>query len=167
MGETIRALLKKSSRTPISGEAELFLFAACRAQLVQTIILPKLKKGVIVVSDRFMDSTVAYQGYARGLNPKAIDAMNRIAVGAAVPDLTVLLDLDVPTGLARLRDRYRKNGASPDRIEQEDAAFHRMVRAGYLAIARKQARRVKIVDASGPVRSVAGAIWEIVRHAIV
>ena len=167
LGEIVRGLLKKgTTRTNMCAETELLLFAASRAQLVRSVIEPAVRKGQIIISDRFMDSTTAYQGYARGLNMKAVEAINRLAAGDSIPDVTILLDVNVPTGLARLKERYRINHGKPDRIEQEDTAFHRMVRAGYLALARKHPRRIKIVDASGPLESVAAAVWEIVRHVI-
>lgn len=142
ISEKIRKILLSRQSHKLSRPAELLLYQAARAQLASEKIIPALKQGKIVVCDRFYDSTAAYQGYARGLELKLIKKLNEFASGGLVPDLTILVDL--PAWIA-LR-RGRKNQELPDRLEKEKLRFHQKVRAGYLAIARKNRRRVKLID---------------------
>ncbi|MBI4949176.1 MAG: dTMP kinase [Deltaproteobacteria bacterium] len=149
IGEAIRQILL-DSKSEIGPMAELLLYEACRAELVLMVIRPALEAGKVVISDRFMDSTVAYQGFGRGLDIKAIDRLNKLAVGEAVPDLTILLDCDPEAGLRRALARI-ENGKGPkeDRFEREEIAFHTRVREGFLSIAKEE-KRVRVVDASPP-----------------
>ena len=160
-GEAIRAILKDTAMT-LCPEAELLLFAASRAQLVREVIAPALKRGAVVVSDRFVDSTTVYQGLARGLGLDATEAVGRLAVGRAAPDLTILLDIEVRKGLARLRNRTKVTGAGLDRIEREGIRFHSMVRDEYLAVARGSRGRMKVIDGSRDQAAVSRAVWRIV-----
>lgn len=138
IGEKIRKILLDKNNTVISGEAEVLLYLASRAQIVQEKIIPMLKKGIIVLCDRFQDSTVAYQGFGLGLSPKAISLLGELVTSGIKPHLTILLDIGVRRGLQRiLRDK--------DRIEQRTFAYHRRVRAGYLKIAKSEPKRIKIV----------------------
>jgi dTMP kinase len=121
---------------------EMFLYLACRAQIVKEVIAPSLSEGKVVVVDRFFDSTVAYQGWGRGIDPGIIDTMNRIATGGLVPDLTFILDVDPEAGLERLR---RRENGQHDRIEAEEMSFHRRVREGFIELARRE-RRCRLVD---------------------
>ncbi|MCX5715852.1 MAG: dTMP kinase, partial [Candidatus Omnitrophica bacterium] len=114
-------------------------FEAARSQIVEEIISPALKKDQVVICDRFGEATVAYQGYAGGVDVKMIKALNSLASGGLKPDLTVFLDIDTATGLKRARIK----GA--DRMEKKDAAYHKKVRRGYLSIVRKEPGRVKII----------------------
>ncbi len=117
VGEAIRNLLKQDSGDePLCPETELFLFLASRAQLVRQVILPALKKGVHVVCDRFADSTAAYQGYGRGCDLKSVLKMNDFAVQGVVPDITILLDIEVSAGLERVELRGAGTGCGKDRI---------------------------------------------------
>ena len=162
-GEAIRHVLQHDMRGEnMSPEAETLLFLASRAQLVRRVILPELRKGACVISDRFADSTIAYQGYGRGLNVDDLLRLNRFAVGEAVPDITILLDVDVERGFTRLKERNRKKKASHDRIERENILFHRKVREGYLKLARKWPKRFCVVDANGGLNEVEDAVWAVV-----
>ncbi len=165
-GELIRGLLQhETAGEPLAAEAEVLLFAASRAQLVRTVILPALERGEFVVCDRFADSTTGYQGYGRGFPVETVEAINRFAIGPAVPDLTLLLDLDVEAGMGRVLAR-QGTGGQLDRIEQESLAFHQRVREGYLEIARREPRRFALIDASSDSDAVAAAVWERVAHVL-
>lgn len=161
MGEGIRELLKRRDAS-IGPEAELLLFAACRAQLVAEVIAPALRAGKVVVCDRFADSTLAYQSGGRGLPAEAVRSTNALACQGIGPRLTVLLDLPPEAGLARAsaRDQGR-----PDRLEALDIDFHRRVRASYLALAAGEPGRFLVLDAALPPSVLADAIWhEVVRR---
>lgn len=138
LGIRIRELLL-SSLEPISDNAELLLFEASRAQLVDTIIKPALERGAIVICDRFADSSLAYQGYARGIDVNQVRQLNCFATSGLTPDITILLDLSADAGLARQ--------SKIDRISSEDMAFHERVREGFLAVARSEPDRFVIIDA--------------------
>lgn len=167
IGETIRLLLsKKSGQEKMCPQTELLLFMASRAQLVQTVILPALRRGTHVICDRFYDSTSAYQGYARGCDLELITGMNAFAVQNLSPDLTILLDLDLRAGFKRLRCRNRRHGTEKDRIESENMAFHKRVRNGYLNLAGKKPERFCVVNADRPVAKVHADIWKAVRNVL-
>lgn len=157
--EALRGLLL-DPRHKVSPLAELMLFETIRAHHVEDLLVPSLKKGKVVVCDRFIDSTVAYQGYGRGLDLKEVAELNRIATRRLRPDLTIVLDLAPELGLARIR--HKKSGRSTDRMEREALAFHRKVRQGFHKIARQEPNRVKVVDASGSVEQVQEEIRRIV-----
>jgi dTMP kinase len=128
-----------SKKNHITAESELFLYLAARADLVKKIIAPALNKGVIVLCDRFYDSTVAYQGYGRGLDIDLIGELNHLAVGRYEPDITFLIDVDYKTSLKR-RKKQR------DRLESESMAFFNRVRKGFLKIAQRERKRVIVLD---------------------
>lgn len=134
--------------------AELLLYSAARAQHTAELIKPNLQKGKIVLCERYTDATVAYQGYGRKLDLKFIKKLNRIVTGGLVPDLTILLDVPVEIGLKRIKTR--------DRLESENLSFHRRVRKGYLAIARANPKRVKIIDSSGNIQNIHKKITDLV-----
>lgn len=163
VGEAIRDVIQHDKRSEnLSSETETLLFLASRAQLVQTVIRPAMAKGCCVISDRFADSTIAYQGYGRGMDVKSLLRLNKFATGETVPDLTLLLDVDVKRGFMRLRERNRKNNAGHDRIERESLMFHEKVRKGYLKLAGKWPGRFRIIDAGRNVDQVAESIWAVV-----
>lgn len=166
-GEAIRRIVKgEGDEMAICPEAEMLLFAASRAQLVREVIMPALKRGDVVVSDRFADSTTVYQGMARGLDMADVAALNRLVMSTAVPDLTLLLDVDVRTGLKRLESRSGKHNIRCDRIERENAGFHRKVREGYRSLARKSRGRIRVIDGSRDEDAVAESVWEAVSDVI-
>lgn len=162
-GEIIREILQHDrSQEAISPEAEILLFAASRAQLVRQVVLPALNAGECVVCDRYSDSTTAYQGYGRRLDLNSIQEINSMAVGLAIPDVTLLMDIDVKLGFERLHHRQMATGAGQDRMEREDIAFHERVRKGYLELAGKSPDRFHVLDASQNADAVAATVWGIV-----
>jgi dTMP kinase len=158
-GEAIRAIFLDPA-VSLHAAAELLLVLADRAQHVREKLKPALAAGEIVLSDRYSDSTVAYQGYGRGLDLKLLDELNRLASDGARPDLTIVLDLDVETGLERTRARVRGDVRGPDRFEGEQVEFHRRVRQGFLTIVRDEPDRVRTIDATAPVAEITALIVE-------
>lgn len=150
LGDRIRELLLNRGGFDISGEAEVFLFAAARAQHTDAVILPALEAGKIVLCDRFSDATIAYQAYGRGLPQEPVREICRFASRGLVPHLTILFDLPVEAGLERAFRRIAgcEGNLREDRFEREHLDFHRRIREGYLAIARQEPGRLKVVDAS-------------------
>jgi len=141
--------------------AELLLFEAARAQHVAEVLRPALDAGAIVLCDRFTDSSIAYQGYGRGLSLADVETCNQIACAGLKPDLTLLLDLPAETGLARA-ERAHRSGKLHDSIGGESLEFHRRVRAGFLALARQEPERIKVLDASAALEAVTDAAWRLV-----
>jgi dTMP kinase len=156
VGEAIRQILLDPQHVGLDARAELLLYEASRAQLVADIIEPALDWGEVVLCDRFYDSTTAYQGYARGLPLGEIARLNDIATSGLEPDLTIVIDVDPATVLARA---VTASGRA-DRLELEDVAFHERVREGFLAVARAEPQRVVVVDGSGSVEEVAARVWD-------
>jgi len=158
--EEIRDILKtpRPDETVDSG-TEALLFIASRRQIAREVILPALDKGVCVLCDRFADSTTAYQAYGRGLDLKMIRTMNDFAIGEAVPDLTVLLDIPVDESMKRVEARCREMGIERDRIEMEKVSFHEKVRQGYLTMARNEENRFMILDSTMDGDTVHNSIW--------
>ncbi|MGB3139020.1 MAG: dTMP kinase [Nodosilinea sp.] len=150
-------LLGYQGRAAMASRAELLLYAADRAQHVEEVIKPALAEDCWVLCDRFIDSTVAYQGYGRGLDLALIDQLNDVAAGGLVPDLTLWLKLDAATGLARTRNR-----GEADRIEQADLSFHQRVQEGFEALAQLHPERIVAIDADHAVASVAADIYRVV-----
>ncbi len=153
VGAAIRDLVLHSE-VDVDTVSELLLFAADRAQHVRTLIQPALEVGKIVISDRFYDSTRAYQGYGRGTDKDLIDRATSLATDGLAPDLTVLMDIDVETS------RSRSNRRDDDRIEQNSNAFHDRVRNGFLRIAEEERSRVLTIDGSQAMEDVADLILE-------
>jgi len=137
ISEAVRKILLHRNNKAMGDVCELFLFLAARAQIVEEIIKPALKKGYVVICDRFHDATVAYQGYGAGLDLKLIEEMGNLATKGIKPDLTVLLDVETKRGL-------RRAGAK-DRIETKSLEFHKRVRGGYLALAEREPERIKVI----------------------
>jgi dTMP kinase len=144
IGKEIRALLLHKSDARLAKRCELLLFLADRAQHVEELILPSLKKGKIVLCDRFNDSTIAYQGGARGLNIDLVGSLCRFASSALEPDLTLYLDIDPRIGF----ERAKRAGLVKDRIESETLKFHQNIRKAFKQIAKKDPKRFIVVDAS-------------------
>jgi len=143
LGEEIRSLLLHSA-TSVGGLAELFLILADRAQHVESLIQPALRAGEVVLCDRFADSTLAYQAYGRELPLEAVRAVESVARQGVLPDLTFVLDCPIEIGLARTR--RRRGHTAADRFEGEEASFHERVRQGFLALARDDPRRIRVID---------------------
>lgn len=158
LSELIRTLLKDEAEDPPVDRAELLLFLAARAQLVRNVIAPALEAGTWVISDRFSDSTVAYQGYGRGLPVDFVRQANDFACEGLRPDLTFLLDLDPETAERRMRGREAATNTSADRIERAGSGFHARLRKGFLELAAADAPRFSVVDASKSPDEVAGVV---------
>jgi dTMP kinase len=152
ISELIRNILLDKNNKEMSRVTELLLYLAARAQLVHEKILPALKEGKVVICDRFEDSTRAYQGYGRNLSLDAIEEASRLVRGALKPDLTFVLDVDIARGL--------KRGGRHDRIECEALSFHERVRRGFLELAKKEPKRMVVLDTSRPVEWVSEKVWE-------
>lgn len=148
LGEQIRALVL-AQRALETDLTELLLFEAARAQLVATVIRPALARGAVVVCDRFAASSVAYQGFGRGMGREIVERANAIATGGLMPDLTLLLDLPADEGLAR-----RAGAGTENHFDRETLAFHERVRAGYHDIARESPDTWRVIDASQPFDAV-------------
>jgi dTMP kinase len=149
IGDQIRKILLDPANKALDPSAELLLYAASRAQHLSEVILPAFAAGTIVLCDRFSDATLAYQGYGRGLDREMIRGLERIVTAGMRPDLTVLLDIDAAAGLARARGRNNSRGLEGEaRFENEEITFHERVRQGYLALARQEPGRIRVVDAS-------------------
>ncbi len=154
LGKKISRWLKWTYDVDISPLAELLLFNASRAQLIGELISPNLEEGKVVICDRYTDSTVAYQGYGRGLDLEMVGAINDAATRGLKPGLTVLLDVPVEEGLARKRAKGR------DRFEREELVFHQRVRDGYLKLAAGESGRWLVIDASQSKAEVSQIIWQ-------
>ena len=146
VAEKIRELILDPANKALTGRAEMLLYAASRAQHVEEKILPALAEGKVVLSDRFTDSSIAYQAYGRGLGDMVAE-VNRIATGGKEPDLTIFLNITPAAGMAR---KNNQDGHVLDRLELEKAAFHETVYEGYLALARESGRRIAEIDADRP-----------------
>ena len=153
LGDELRKVLKKKQGSSISPQAELFLVAASRVQLVAEVIRPALEEGKVVICDRFTYSTLVYQGYGRGLELSFVETVNNIATQNLKPDLAILLDIVPEQGLARKRSLR-------DRFELEDLSFHRRVRGGYLKMVAAESEHWLVIDASLPKAKIAGIIWD-------
>lgn len=156
IGEAIRHLLLNPDFREMTPMTELLLYMASRAQHVEEVIRPKVAEGVCVISDRYWDSTTAYQGAARKIAADKIEALHQIAIEGYKPSLTFLLDIPVEEGIRRIQKRKQL-----DRLEREESAFHQRVRDGYLALAAREPERIRILDGLRPVEKIHG---EIVNH---
>lgn len=149
LGRAIRPILLDARTRSLNIRAELYLFLADRAQHVAEVIRPALEAGQIVLCDRYTDSTLAYQGYGRGLDPEKLRRINEMATGGLVPDLTLLMDLPVGLGLERAGLRNQRLGTvlSEGRFDAESMDFHERVRQGYLALAEEEPQRIACINA--------------------
>ena len=153
ISEAIRRLLLDPSHTEMKPETEMLLYASARAQLVHEVIGPAIESGKAVISDRFVDSSVVYQGIARGLGIDTVYAVNRPAIGNYLPDVTFLLDLSAETGIAR-----KKEQAELDRMEREALDFHKKVAEGYRTLATRDPERIFKIDATLPIEVICDMI---------
>ena len=166
LGERLRPLIK--GEAPASPMAGLLMFEAARAELVQEVIRPALDAGTIVVTDRFYDSTTAYQGFGRGMDMEIIENLNRIATGGLEPHITLLLDIEPADALARVGSQpgaqpgKRIDPSDQQRFEEQPLEFHERVAEGYRALAREEPSRWFVIDASRPVDQIAERVWSVV-----
>jgi dTMP kinase len=158
LAERMRSILLDNSLESIAPESEAWLILAARRQHVDHVIKPALARGMIVVCDRFSDSTMAYQGYGRGLNLRVLRTMNDWATGKLVPHLTLLFDLPVAVGLRRRRGQ----ASAQNRLDREAERFHEKVRRGFHALARHEPRRIIMIDASPSIESVERKVEQLI-----
>jgi dTMP kinase len=165
IGRKIGDILFNREHYYMCAEAEVFLFCAARAQHVREMIMPAINQNKVVLCDRFSDATYAYQGAARGLNPEFIKLINDYSSMSLKPDLTLLFDLPVETGLKRAtdRDNLLKDSSSSDRFEKESLNFHNKVREGYLDILKNEPARVRLIDAARDIDTIQ---QEVLRHIV-
>jgi dTMP kinase len=160
LGERIRPLVLGGTAVPLEPWTEALLFTAARAQLVAEVILPRLKRGEVIISDRFSDSTLAYQGYGRGLDRETLRSLQEVATAGLEPDLTIFFNLPPEVGLRRIPH------SEQDRLDQETIAFHMRVHEGYQALALANPDRWREVDASAEPHLVADAVHDYVKQAM-
>ncbi len=158
LGEYIRKILLNYDGV-VSDRCESFLFLADRAQNIDVIVKPAIEEGKIILCDRHTDSTVAYQGYGRGLDLDEIDMLNNLATGNKKPDLTLVFDVDIETSMKRV-------GQEKDRMEKSGNEFFNRVREGYLTIAKKEPDRVKVIDSTKSIAEVQDEVIKIVENYI-
>jgi dTMP kinase len=161
IGRDIRAILLNARNHHLRPTAELLLYFASRAQNVEEVIQPALERGAIVLSDRFTDSTLVYQGVGRGLGADVVRQLHTIACGSLMPDLTLLIDIDPRLTLERTTKR-----AAQDRLDGESLDFHTRVREGYFQLAATEPGRVRIVDGSRDIDTVAAALWPLAEEVL-
>jgi dTMP kinase len=159
----IRRILLDSANQELSPRAELLLYFASRAQNVDEVIRPALERGEIVLSDRFTDSSLVYQGYGRGLGADAVAALDRVACGGLKPDLTILVDVDAESSLARARARNEAEPHCETRMDDQSLDFHRAVYRAYHALAEAEPERVKVVNGRVDIDTIERGVWEVVR----
>jgi len=147
IAERIRRILLSKKNREMTALTELLLYEAARSQLTQRVILPALKEGKVVICDRYSDSSLAYQGYGRGLDKRMIKNLSHVSTLGLLPDLTLLLDVSVATSLKRRKRERRKK----DRLERERFEFHQRIREGYLSLARQNRKRIKVVDGTASI----------------
>ena len=164
LSEEIRRLIKDQTTDAPCDRSELLLFLAARAQLVKNVIRPALEAGKWVVSDRFSDSTLAYQGYGRGLPLDVLRVANDFACDGLKPDLTFLLDVAPDVAAARMRRREAATNTTADRLERAGEEFHARLRAGFAELAKAEPERIVTVDANGSVDEVWEGIWKSMRR---
>ena len=144
IGDQIREVIMRMDNKSMNPRTEILLFCAARAQIVAEVIRPQLERGAVVLSDRYADSTLAYQGYGHGIDLGTLQSILNFATGGLKPDLTLLFDVDVETGLSR----RQKGGGEWNRLDDYELAFHNRVRHGYLELANCEPARWKVIDAS-------------------
>jgi dTMP kinase len=159
IGMQIRRVLLDARNQELCPTAELLLMFAARAQNVDQWILPAIAQGQIVLCDRFTDSSLVYQGAARGLGAELVYEVDRIACRGLVPDLTLVIDIDIETGLARARQRSDKTQDIETRIEEQSVNFHRQVREAYRQLASDEPKRVRLIDGAREEATVAAEVW--------
>ena len=160
IGQQIRRILLDPANQELSATAELLLMFAARAQNVDQWILPALEQGKLVISDRFTDSSIAYQGAGRGLGWETVLTIDRIACRGLAPDLTICVDIDTETGLARAQSRNQRDITKKEsRLDEQAVEFHRKARAAYHELARREPQRFRLIDGSGSHEEIAARVW--------
>jgi dTMP kinase len=161
IGKQIRRLLLDPANTEMTSMTELLLMFASRTQAAAEVILPALERGDVVVSDRFTDSTLAYQGFARGIGMETVMAVHKLALDSLTPDLTIALEVDLETGLRRAFQRNRESAvaSTETRIDRQSLDFHARVAHAYRALAASDPTRFRLVDGAGDPAEVAARVW--------
>jgi dTMP kinase len=160
VGRQLRAVLLRPAEHPMASRTELLLYAADRAQHLHEVVLPALERGEVVICDRYLDATLAYQGHGRGIAAEEILELHRRAPLDLRPRRTVLIDLETSIGLSRARDRdHGETARLEGRFEAEEVAFHERVRRGYLELARLEPARFRIVDGAAEANGVEREVW--------
>lgn len=160
IGDQIRAVLHDVCNAEMTAEAEFLLYSASRAQLVREVIGPQLQRGGSVVSDRFADSSMAYQGYGRQLDLEWVRRITRFATGGLSPDLTIYLDLPVETGIKRKQAAFAARQGECNRLDRQTIDFYERVRRGYLTLAGMEPQRWLVIDATRTIEDIQQAIWQ-------
>lgn len=166
ISDQIRDVLHDAQNTMMDARAEILLYSASRAQLVREVIQPALAGGKIVLSDRYADSTIAYQGYGRGLDLTALRQITAFATGGLTPDLTIYLDCPVEVGLHRKQRAMALGEGEWNRLDQEPVEFHRRVRQGYLALIAAEPDRWLVLDAHRPIKEIQKEIRKAVKSVL-
>jgi dTMP kinase len=159
VAEQIRDVMLNRGNEQLTPLTEAFLVMAARAQHVEEVIRPALAAGIVVLCDRFADSTLAYQGYGRGLDISSLRRLNRLATAGLEPDMTIVFDVPVTVGLQRRRAHREVN-----RLDMESVAFHERVRQGFLQLARRESRRVKVVNSGGSQAQISNLVLELIEQ---
>lgn len=159
IGRELRAMLLVPERPPLSPRAEALLLSTDRAQHVEEVIRPALVAGMVVISDRYVDSTLAHQGYGAGLELESLAWLVRFATDDLLPDLTILLDLPARLGLERRRSAFSSGEGEYNRIDRREVAYHERVRDGFLALAVREPQRIRVINADQPADTIAAEIW--------
>lgn len=162
ISEQIREIILNSENVEMHKETEMFLYAAARAQLVNEVIQPALDEGKIVICDRFVDSSFAYQSFGRGIPYETVKAVNDIAVGGRMPDMTLLFDLSPADAAARRKAR----GEVGDRLENEGSDFHTAVYRGYKSLAERMPERIKVIDANRTIEEVHNDVISLIEELV-
>jgi dTMP kinase len=162
VGAQIRRILLDSANQDLRPMAELLLYFASRAQNVDEVIVPALERGDIVLSDRFTDSSLVYQGCGRGLGVDTVVTLDRIACRGVAPDLTILVDIDLETSLERARARNQAEAHTETRMDEQSAEFYRKVHEAYDELARREAHRYRVVEGRATVDAIEREIWSVV-----
>lgn len=167
IGQKVRRVLLDAANRELSPTAELLLMFAARAQNVDQWILPALRDGRIVVSDRFTDSTLAYQGAGRGLGADLVMQVDRIACRGVVPDLTICVDIDVEKGLRRAHARNADTGSPETRLDEQEVEFYQKARTEYQRLAAEEPGRFRMIDGDRGLDAVAEDVWNVVQQVLV
>ncbi|MGX9132835.1 dTMP kinase [Rummeliibacillus sp. JY-2-4R] len=163
IAEKIREVILNPAHTEMDAKTEALLYAAARSQHFVEKIEPSLKEGKVVLCDRFIDSSLAYQGIGRDLGISGVKAINQFAIGDRMPDVTILFDLDPEIGLARINAHKERE---VNRLDAESLVFHQKVRKAYLDLAKEFPERIQIIDANQPLELVFQSVWKVLRNAM-